>query len=1096
MDAWKQHKLPPATDILLDRLMKHPNWLDDTIRALRDPRVGLFCLADAFEGFTLTVPVHWNICLDKDKDADSLFNKVVGDKPANDKTIKPAPVLTELNQSFEPSPMKITTAKTTMKLKTEPVKQETELHYDETDVSRMLPDGDKGTDVLRIPKGQDEIWLKKEDLHAKLMEKLYSCIQSPKDLPVALHYMDKLNLHMDTVEVARDRVTFSIYICSLDALQTLEQLWRYGGLKRLLDKEMMDQFMLTELRAVAVKAGHPVVNIQSHLEVYDADIERCRSSLIKGFRPMDVANISVLSEKCRSKETMLIREVAIFAIECLPDELKHILEDPFVSDRVSRFFESIPLGNKFRNEHEEGSASIPKSVAQYFTEWLNDELVTYLTNLDNNTKQHLLSVAVYLVYAAEADGTVAIPYDAMSETYNMKEVKTLFHSESQDHGYWGDLIKLPNEMAVDTVTLHIACKDLMTKSVLRRSKNNIDFLSHLVRDVFVAKVISCTSYKGSLKTVTDSFEYVQTLIGLFEMEVWSNVSDKTQAEVSIFAFKTDELREIGIPGKHKLTVDCHSNFYTKDLMASGPGTVEVTNRISDAGEKIKRCLNANAQTKHISVDISEVVDDDSLSLEAGLHWLNTATRRPFEKRSVLDIGKDGRCYDFVRGLSISKKIVTGRTLSNVGLYVNVTPSLSVLSLTNCQLKSDLLRNVLQTGHFRNIIHLNISDNDIFQGSCQQMGLMNISSLERFEIQNCSLGDDGIKLLTMDLRHMEKLRELNIANNRVTSRGLLALTKALSRNRWISSLRIHKNYIGEERSLILASWLESLLLLEVLNISECGIGDKGSPIIANALVSRSLMKLSMRKNGLTPKGSRDFFKHFQRPVHLDHLDFSKNTLFAVSDRRGFALAEDLSATPSDEPFLQFLQHPTPMSHLSLWNTCVGQKRLFQGSQIIRCFEQMTYLCLQENNLSDDFAKDVANCICQSKCSYLQHFNLRQNHIGNKGAIDIAKALSEQKYLKEVLLDRNEIGDDGANQIVSSCISIPSIERIDLSCNNISRKMMDNIVTDMAKRIQCKQGNIPEYEYSQCADTNIIKTQHSFDENSFNIKRDGEKFFITM
>ncbi|XP_053374559.1 uncharacterized protein LOC123532121 [Mercenaria mercenaria] len=1075
-----QYGATHAASVLFDHLIRRPEWIEDLNRALREPGIGLGFLADKLENFELTISGRWDICMFTDeygkacfngncsdtdlvdgKDPDSLFNKLVGGNSGNDETTKSAPVQTD----HEQSPMEITTPETTVNLGIDDVKE-----------------------ALRM---------KREEIRLKFMEKVYSFVQLPEDVPVAIHYMEKINVQLDKID--RGSVIFSIYVGSFDALQTFEQLWRYGGLKKMLDKEMLNQDMLKELKAVAVKAGHPVDNIQSQLEVFDTDIERCRSALIKsnfGFRPTNFADSYLLQDKSRGKERKL-REITFYATERLPDELKCMLEDPFVSDRVARFFESDSLRQKFKNEEDGESTTSSMSVAWHFTEWLNEELVTYLTDLDPDTKQHLLTLAVYLIHAIGHDGTLAIPHEALSENFKIEEVKTTFPTVSVDSGCWLDMIKIPSEVIVDSGTLLTACKELMAKRVMCRSKNHLICLSELIKDAFVAKVVLCSNCKGSIKVIAGSFEYMQTLIGLFEGKVRSYFSDQDMGEVATCSFKTDELRKIGIHGTHTLTIGSESSFYNTDLFSCRPGTVELTKEISDAGETIKRRLKANLQTKNICFDISEVTDEESFSVETGLHWLNALTRKQSGQESFLGMGSVWRQSDFVRSISVSNSFVNGKTLNSIGMYLNVTPSLSSMSLRHCQLKSNLLRNVLQSGHFRNIRHVNISDNDIFQGSSQPIGLMYITSLERLEIQSCHLGDDGMKLLAVDLHHMQKLRELNIANNRITSRGLLALTKALSKNRRISGLRIHKNYIGKEGSLILASWLESMILLEVLNISECGIGDKGSTMIASALVSRSLRKLSMRKNDITPKGSRDFFKTFHRPPYLEHLDFSENALFAVSDRRTIAVAADLFPTASKEPFLKFLQDPTPMSHLSLWNTCLGEKRLFQGWQNYKCFADMTYLCLQENNLSDDFARDISECIIQSNCSNLQHFNLRQNHIGNMGAIDIAKALSKQMYLKEVLLDRNEIGDEGAKQIMGSCISLPSVERIDLSCNNISRQMMDSIVNDLYQiHSTHTYDGVPISEDTQRVIPDIVKIPSSFDENSFIVKKDYDKYLITM
>jgi hypothetical protein len=127
---------------------------------------------------------------------------------------------------------------------------ENEISFDEVDSSRIAPrpmeiEANQIPEVSsdeEIKRKEKEVELKREELRLKLIEKIFSFINNPEDVPVALNYMEKVNMHM--VGLSKGSVIFSIYIGSLDALQQFEKLWRYGGLKNLLDKEMLGEDML------------------------------------------------------------------------------------------------------------------------------------------------------------------------------------------------------------------------------------------------------------------------------------------------------------------------------------------------------------------------------------------------------------------------------------------------------------------------------------------------------------------------------------------------------------------------------------------------------------------------------------------------------------------------------------------------------------------------------------------------------------------------------------------------------------------------------------------------------------------------------------
>lgn len=712
---------------------------------------------------------------------------------------------------------------------------------------------------------------------------------------------------------------------------------------------------------------------------------------------------------------------------------------------------------------------------------------------------------MHLVRKVESGDPATIPYQPLSgSTFAVETV--YFPTDSYDKTFWFDFVQLPSQLSVDMQSLLNACTELSGKRLIYRNKNELNFHSALLRDMFVAKVVLCSRFKGSMKTLTGSFEYVQTLIGMYKSKISKYISHQAEVEFTECAFKTKELREMGIINKSDyITKGTDSSFYNQDLVRINPSRLKLTDEVTAVGTK----LCENLKTKHLTVNLSKAIENRPEWLSAALHWLNA---RPFKY-----------CH-----LIIDNFKITSRDLENIGLYLNATPDAFAVSMQNCNLRAEMLTKVLQIGHFRNITKLNIAENRMQLAKTQPLGLMHMRWLESLHIQNCDLGDEGMKVLAWDLIQMEHLRDINVAKNLMSFKGLLQLVKALATNSRITFLRIQGNYIGEEGSVILAGFLEGLILLEVLNISECGIGDKGSAMVAESLVSKSLRKLSMRKNELTAMGSRAFFKTFSCPPYFEHLDFSQNCLLDPSDKINAKAAHDLSPCSFDEPFVEFLQQPVPLIHLCLWNTKVGEKRLFCGLQNYRSFHEIRYLCLQENNLTDEFVQDLTECIVRG-CCYLQHFNLRQNCIRTSGAMRIARALSTQLYLQEVLLDRNEIGDEGANQIVKSCASLPGIRLIDLSYNNVSQTMLGTIRSELEEIIQQMGKEFDDSFSDPQEDINLqdkiifqmlgaemstddfeetshirfgvprvteMKIMESLNENIFIIERKGDTFYITM
>lgn len=829
--------------------------------------------------------------------------------------------------------------------------------------------------------------------------------------------------------------------------------------------------------------------------------------VIEAIRPLIETNIKQKKQPSkRETREQATRVMASYVTDRLPEELQCMIEDPFVADRIEQFYQSEVLREKYYIEKEGMYTS--KSVATLFVKWFDEEMSVYLKNLNDITKLHLLIVAAYLVQSGIAGKSVTIPENVLSGDFEFEDI--VISGESHVTGCMLNLIIVPTSYTVNKESVRIACSHLMEDHFIRLSKGEFDFNSALLRDVFVIKVVFSSYNKSGVETQITPFEYSQTLIGAFIQQLLHKLSPKNELAVSICAFKTPVLREIGISNDVTFTQASDSCFFNVDILCGRNATVNFSSDIATSENSLCFDTKRNRKTNWVDFDMSNVLQHTSCSVAGALHWLNLNgaddddgmlleakhTSTPgagysdinvqAHKEYLYDTGNYRKRYNM--SVKINDHDLMDFQIEQLGLFLNVSPHVLKLNIRKCNLNFDNLRPVLHAGYFRNIVHLNISENK-YVDTNEPPGMMYMRALESLEIQNCELGDKGISLLAIDLAHTMKLRELNVANNQMSYVGLLELSKALTAHTCINGLRVHKNCLGQEGSLVLASWLRRLIILEVLNISECSIGDKGGLIIAGSLKSQSLRKLSLRENGLTAQGSRDFFQTFHRPLSLEHLDFSGNAIFTPSHAECIAMAEDLAPSAEVEPFVDFLQQPTPMSHLSLWNCCIGEKRIFQNLRNHKGFQEMTYLCLQENKITDDFGKDIAKCIRTG--TYLQHLNLRQNQIGTMAAKAIAESLSKQMHLKEVLLDRNEIGDDGAECIVKICASLPNIECIDLSYNNISKDMMGRIINDFINSIKIMKFPIKS---GGSSDSTVETVQDTMDDNVFLIKKEGSKWLI--
>jgi Ran GTPase-activating protein (RanGAP) involved in mRNA processing and transport len=113
------------------------------------------------------------------------------------------------------------------------------------------------------------------------------------------------------------------------------------------------------------------------------------------------------------------------------------------------------------------------------------------------------------------------------------------------------------------------------------------------------------------------------------------------------------------------------------------------------------------------------------------------------------------------------------------------------------------------------------------------------------------------------------------------------------------------------------------------------------------------------------------------------------------------------------------------------TCVGIEKistlLFPQLQ-----NSLKVLILSKNKIYDDGAKYIADAL-NSYLKRLEILRLSNNYIGNKGAIDLAKAISDHERLEVVKMNANVMYDDGALEIAKCLSNNKSLKKFYLQDN---------------------------------------------------------------
>ena len=114
------------------------------------------------------------------------------------------------------------------------------------------------------------------------------------------------------------------------------------------------------------------------------------------------------------------------------------------------------------------------------------------------------------------------------------------------------------------------------------------------------------------------------------------------------------------------------------------------------------------------------------------------------------------------------------------------------------------------------------------------------SLQKLNINDNDIGDDGALILAEGLKFHCSLQELDLASNKITTTGVTALMHSACPLR---RLNLSSNNIGDDGAREVADKLKYIFLQE-LNLTQCDIGIDGAEALADAIASDVMVELHL------------------------------------------------------------------------------------------------------------------------------------------------------------------------------------------------------------------------------------------------------------
>ena len=397
--------------------------------------------------------------------------------------------------------------------------------------------------------------------------------------------------------------------------------------------------------------------------------------------------------------------------------------------------------------------------------------------------------------------------------------------------------------------------------------------------------------------------------------------------------------------------------------------------------------------------------------------------------------------------SLKLKNITIEGVELISEIVRTNKTLQKLDLSNNKLSDD--GTITISDGLKNnttLLELNISHNNITNKAIKNITefIQVNTTLKKLDLSYNILSDDGATLISSCLK-CNNLLELNISHNNITNKAIKNITEFIQVNTTLKKLDLSYNILSDDGATLISSCLKCNNLLE-LNISHNGITDKGTKEIAEAIeISLTLQNIDISRNHISVEGLVYFMEAVKNNCTLQVVNITHNNV----TRSGFTsikqCIENLHqikfyASWNEISWSKKIKKHVLMSRIS--SSCAPDKIdddvwSFKGRE-----HPLYFMFFSECLKEDDTLQELD--LSQSQPSWMRRIS---DDITSEEARMIGEAIKVNKTLQKLDISNNSISDDGAAAISDSLKFNISLQELDMSYNeitNVGAKMIGEAI----------------------------------------------------
>jgi Ran GTPase-activating protein (RanGAP) involved in mRNA processing and transport len=288
-----------------------------------------------------------------------------------------------------------------------------------------------------------------------------------------------------------------------------------------------------------------------------------------------------------------------------------------------------------------------------------------------------------------------------------------------------------------------------------------------------------------------------------------------------------------------------------------------------------------------------------------------------------------------------------------------------------------------------------------------------------------------------LRGQKNIEKIDLSYNKIYKRATVTIAKYMNVNSDIINLNINNNYIGNgiENILKEINHNDNFKVLKAQNNSIEHIPEIRSQV--------GLVYLDLSSNKLSHvsiKNISEFIKKNKTIRYLKLNSISENTrslalIFDAIDQNSSLTHIELSNNKIDQNCIlslsRALKKNGTLSYINISNCGINDISVL--TEALNNHNKLECLILKDNCIGNDGAIDFSRSLIKN-LSLLQ-LDLSDNNIYNSGAISLAISLIVNTTLKYLNLSKNNISDKGVIELVKSC---DNLDLLDLTNNSMGKR----------------------------------------------------------